>query len=125
MIGMRTLFGIIAFGIALYCVAKAIEKQREINACNGCKITATIVGNNMQLLGNGICVYYPIYSYEMDGETMAYQSKSPSATTLRLGMQVPMYYNHAKRTPVEAISSITEIVLAIMFICIAMFCLCV
>ena len=112
---MRQAVGFIALVASAYFIYKSILKRKEIKDCNGKKVVATIVDNKMQPLSGGMYVYYPIYSYEIDGEMQTFQSSCPSAAALKMGMQVPMYYNENKRSPVEAVSPITDITLAMIF----------
>ena len=115
MYNKTSVLGIIFFAMALYYIWKSFEKQREVKACNGCRIKATIVDNKIQQIGAGINVYYAVYEYEMDGEVKSLQSGVPSASALNIGTHIDLYYNHLLRKPVEGVSSILEITLAIVF----------
>lgn len=113
---MKTALGFLFFILSLYYVIQALKNNKKIMECGGCRITATIVDNKMQIINGGICIYYPVYSYMIDGEMHTFQSQTPSSAALQLGMQIPIYYNHKTRTPVEATAAMTYVVLAMVFV---------
>ena len=63
----------------------------------------------------GINTFYPVYSYEIDGEQLTWQSNYPSISPMKIGTQVSMYYNHQYRHPVEAVSAVGEVAMAMVF----------
>jgi hypothetical protein len=113
------------FVIALFFVYRALQKQREIKDCNGCKVMATVMENKYQAIGGGALVFYPVYLYDIDGEKMTYQGRYPSMSTMQLGEQVALYYNHRTRKPVESVSVVGEVVFAMVFCVASMFLLCI
>ena len=115
MISMRSLMGVVFFVTSLYFVYRSFEKRREVKECNGSRVVATVVENKVQLVGSGMQVYYPVYSYEIDEENKTYQGKCASMFTMPIGTQVPLYYNHKTRTPVEGVSVVSEVTLAMFF----------
>lgn len=112
---MKSAIGFIFLALALYYVYNSTKKTKKIQECDGHKIVATITDNKIQIINGAMCVYYPVYSYEVNGEIRTYQSSTPSSMALQLGMQVPMYYNLKTETPVEAVSALTDVVIAAIF----------
>ena len=117
---MLIVFRCVLFISALTCLFRSFEKMRDIKKCYGYKVDATIIDNHAQTIGAGIFVYYPIYSYVMDGETCTYKGKYPSAYTMNIGTVVPLYYDYKTRNPVEATSVVGELIFAMVFSVVAM-----
>jgi hypothetical protein len=109
-------FGLILFAIALYFTYRSIQKYKAIRACNDCRVEATIVDNKPQVIYGNMFVHYPVYEYEIDGETHTFQSQYSSVTPMKLGMKIKLYYNKGTREPVEQVSVVGEITLAMVFI---------
>ena len=112
---MRITIGYICLVVALYFTYRALCERKAIAACYGNKVNATIIDHKIQSVGGGILVYYPVYSYEVDGEIYEYQGKCPLATMMPLGTQIPMHYNVATRSIVEITSIASNLTLTVVF----------